>query len=592
MVARFPARGQFLIAQWGQPRLYCANLMNLRTLSLPSCLVLTTLVCAGEVPRSLVFSGDIQNPNDLTFVNSVVGWDLFYNSGFLGESTVIGNVEAGHIWAGHEAFDRFPGVTNSVSNYHNTALGAVNEIDYHATAVGHVLTGSGHLPTPSGESYSLVGVGMAPEATVVSGAIATGFSSSDFGSFSITHESAVNVYKAFFQGVGAPKSDVINSSWGGGDTAGAGSLTVALDGLARENSTVALVVSAGNGGNDAVAAPASGYNNISVGSVGGPTFLQPSSFSSRGASDFHNPQTGVTLTGVRSSVDIAAPGERMFLAAYLGDSGSIGVGLPSLVQEPSPTNLYFQELDGTSFSSPMVAGGIALLKDAGNVFLGGVASAMDTRVIKSVIMAGARETAGWNNGQNAMNVTTQGLDAVTGAGSLDLVAAADVYYYGTTDVLIEGETIADTGWDSATIDLGDAFEYVFNTTFTETMALTVALNWFSVRDFDDQTGLGGDIAFANLDLQVWSVDGGGQFLAKVGESMTTYNNSEFLRIDALDAGRYGLRVFYGSNIYDTSGLVDSEDFGIAWRALAIPEPGVAVGVLAGLVLVIRRRREV
>lgn len=563
--------------------------MITKTLMLVTLGVTTLITCAGDSPRSLIFSGDIQNPNDRTFVNSVVGWDLFYNSGFLGASTVIGNVEAGHIWTGHEAFDRFPGVTNSVSNFNNTAAGATNEIDYHATAVGHVLTGSGHLPTVNGESYSLVGVGMAPEAAVVSGAIATEFSSTVFGSFSISQESAVNVYKAFFQGSGAPQADVINSSWGGGDPAGAGTLTVALDGLARENSTVALVVSAGNGGSAAVESPASGFNNISVGSVGGSTFLVPSSFSSSGASDFYNPETGVTLTGVRSSVDIAAPGERMFLAAYLGNSGSIGAGLPTFVQDPSPTNLYFQELDGTSFSSPMVAGGIALLKDAANTILAGEANAMDTRVIKSVIMAGARETTGWNNGQNAMNVTTQGLDAVTGAGTLDLVAAADVYYFGTTDVSTVGETIANTGWDSATIDLGDAFEYVFNATFTQSMALTVALNWFSVREFNDLTGVGSDIAFANLDLQVWSIDGSGQFLAKVGESMTTFNNSEFLRIDALDAGRYGLRVLYGSNVYDTSGLVDSEDFGIAWRAIAVPEPSATI-LLAMVALALGRRR--
>jgi hypothetical protein len=338
--------------------------MKPKTLILIALGVTTPVTRAGDSPRSLVFSGNIQNPNDRTFVNSVVGWDLFFNSGFLGASTVIGNVEAGHIWTGHEAFDRLTGVTNSVSNFSNTAVGAINEIDYHATAVGHVLAGSGHLPTLNGEDDSLVGVGMAPEATVVSGAIATGFSSTDFGSFSISQESAVNVYRAFFQGSGAAQADVINSSWGGGDPAGAGTLTVALDGLARENPTVALVVSAGNGGSTPVAAPASGFNNISVGSVGGPTFLAPSSFSSRGASDFYNPQTGLTLTGVRSAVDIAAPGERMFLAAYLGDSGSIGARFPSLVQEPSPTDLYFLEQDGTSFSSPMVAGGIALLKDA------------------------------------------------------------------------------------------------------------------------------------------------------------------------------------------------------------------------------------
>jgi hypothetical protein len=425
---------------------------------------------------------------------------------------------------------------------------------------------------------------------VVSGAIATTYSSSTLGSFSISQESAMNVYAAMSQGNGTLKADVINSSWGGGDPAGAGSIAVAIDGLAYENPTVAFVVSAGNGGNAVVGSPASGFNNIAVGSVGGATFLEPSSFSSRGLSDFYNPVTDITLTGVRSSVDIAAPGERMNLAAYRGNSGSIAAALPSFVLQPPPNDRYFLEVDGTSFASPMVAGGIALLKDAANVFLASEPRAMDTRVVKSVLMASARETVGWNNGQNSMNVTTQGLDPVTGAGAMDLVAAADVYYFGTTDVDAEGETIANVGWDSATVDLGSTFNYVFNTAFTQNMSLTVALNWFSVRSYDNLTYLGEDVAFSNLDLQVWSVDGSGQFLAKVGESISDYNNSEFLRIDSLSAGRYGLRVSFDSMVYDATGLVTSEEFGLAWRAVAIPEPACGLLALASIGLGLRRRR--
>lgn len=563
--------------------------MNFRKPTLTACLLLATPLVAQSLPESLIIFGDIQDPVAQVFVNAQVGWGLFYNSGFLGGSTVIGNVEAGHIWTGHEVFNRLPGVTNSISTYMNTAVGASNQIDFHSTMVGHVLTGSSNTPVGAGFDY-VTNVGMAPEARVVSGAIATTYSSSILGSFSISQESAMNVYAGMSQGNGTLKADVINSSWGGGDPAGADSIAVAIDGLAYENPTVAFVVSAGNGGNAVVGSPASGFNNIAVGSVGGATFLEPSSFSSRGLSDFYNPVTGLTLTGVRSSVDIAAPGERMNLAAYLGNSGSIAAALPSFVQQPSPNNRYFLEVDGTSFASPMVAGGIALLKDAANVLLVSEPLAMDTRVVKSVLMASARETVGWNNGQNSMNVTTQGLDPVTGAGAMDLVAAADVYYFGTTDVDAEGETIANVGWDSATVDLGSTFNYVFNTAFTQNMSLTVALNWFSVRSYDDLTYLGDDVAFSNLDLQVWSVDGSGQFLAKVGESISDYNNSEFLRIDSLSAGRYGLRVSFDSMAYDATGLVTSEEFGLAWRAVAIPEPACSLLALASIGLGLRRRR--
>ncbi len=73
--------------------------------------------------------------------------------------------------------------------------------------------------------------------------------------------------------------------------------------------------------------------------------------------------------------------------------------------------------------------------------------------------------------------------------------------------------------------------------------------------------------------------------------MSTYNNTEFLRIDTLDAGRYGLKVVYDSMVYDTSGLVDEEEFGLAWRAVAIPEPSCLVLLVGGLVCLARRRRD-
>jgi hypothetical protein len=559
-------------------------------------------LAVGQVrPGSLIYSGNFENGafESLTFVNPVVGWDLFFNAGFRGGSTVIGNVEAGHIWFGHEVFNRPAATSNRFHTYNNPAAGSLDEIDYHATTVGHVLAGSGFIAP---DSYTFTGLGMAPEATLVSGAVATGFPSTDFGSFSITPDSVVGVYQDFFRGnglgAGVSRPDVINSSWGGGDPAGNSNESLAIDGLARQNASVAFVVSAGNSAGGPASAPAAGFNNISVGSLGGPSFLQPSAFTSTGMADFHNPVTNVTLTGVRVAVDIAAPGERLFLAAYLGDSGSIGASpeLAGIIEEPSPADLYFVNLDGTSYSSPIVAGGIALLKDVAKTdpFLNhsGNPDAFDTRVVKSVVMAGSRETAGWNNGQDAFNVTTQALDVATGAGSLDLEGAADVYFFGTRDVGGKGGgMIAEAGWDAGTINLGGMVEYVFAAEFTQEMTLNVALNWFSVRGFDDLSGVGSDLAFSNLNLQVWQLDGDGAFATRVGASESVYNNTEFLRIDSVAAGSYGLRVLHEGMLFDTGGPLEPEAFGLAWRAVVIPEPGVPGLLVVGcLPLFVRRRR--
>ncbi len=558
------------------------------------------LISAPVEPQSLVYSGNYVNGafEDLTFVNPVVGWDMFFNAGFRGSSTTIGNVEAGHIWFGHEVFVRPPGSPASFFTHASAAPGALNEVDYHATTVGHILAGSGYLPD-NGGVFTYAGLGMAPEAAVVSGAVATGFSSVDFGSFSTSQASVVGVYQSFFTGQGlaggVPRPDVINSSWGGVDPAASSGEMSAIDGLARQNGNVVLVLAAGNGGDDAVSAPASGFNNLSVGSLGGPGFLTPSGYSSRGMVDFYNPVTGVTHEGVRAAVDISAPGERYFLAAYLGDSGSIGASpdLAGIVQANPVDDLYFVNMDGTSYAAPMVAGGIALLQDAARRDLvlnhNDNPLAFDTRVIKSVLMAGATKTEGWDNGQNAMNVTTQVLDLRAGAGALNLATAADIYFMGTRDLEGTGGLMQRNGWDAGAVQLGTAFEYRFAEEFTQAMALTVALNWFSVREFDEALLSGVDQAFSNLDLEVWELDGGGDFLAKVGESISIYNNTEFLRFDALRAGSYGLRVVFDSMVYDTVGVTD-EFFGLAWTAVAVPEPASTMLLLIGCLSLLVRKR--
>ena len=206
-------------------------------------------------------------------------------------------------------------------------------------------------------------------------------------------------------------------------------------------------------------------------------------------------------------------------------------------------------------------------------------------------MAGSRETTGWDNGQNEFNVTTQALDMAAGAGALDLTDTVDTYFFGTRDVAGDGGGIIDsTGWDAGTIGLGGVIEYVFASEFIQEMTLNVALNWFSVREFDELEGTGSDIAFSDLNLQVWLLDEMGEFTAQVGASQSVYNNTEFLRFNSLSAGRYGLRVLFDSLVFDTSDTVDEEFFGLAWRAVAIPEPGGAAMVSMAILLVLTRRR--
>ena len=584
--------------------------MNFRHFVLAA-LLLPAMGARGELSPGAgqpdIFSGLYENGafQSLTFVNSVVGWNTFYNAGFRGSGRVIANVEAGLVWSGHDVFLRSAGSLPAVGMTY-VGTGALNEVDYHATMVGHVLAGSGYVPGTDPADYYLSSLGMAPMAQIWSGAIATEYSPTDTGSFSTTTNSTVSVYRAFFQGIGNVKPDAINSSWGGADLQSPE--IVAIEGLARQNPTVAFVASAGNGGNASVSAPGSTFNSITVGSLGGSTFLEPSSFSSRGPAEFYNPVTGQTLTGVRAAVDIAAPGELLFLAAYLGPTGSLGAStdpnIINIVQNPSPTDLNWVNQDGTSFSSPIVAGGITLLKDAAASYFffnpSTLASANDTRVIKSVMMAGATETVGWNNGQSVNGdgaiLTTQALDYATGAGALNLDTAVGIYLLsGTRDVAGSGGgAITASGWDFGTVGRSQSNDYLFANPFETPVELTISLNWFAGSSFNNTSGLGENLSFSDLNLQVWTVVDGA-LTTLVAESASIYNNAEFLRVD-LPAGTYALRITFNGVVYETvPDSVTGEQYGLAWRA--IPEPSsiillIFAGAAMGLKVRINRSGKV
>jgi len=551
--------------------------------------------------ESAIYSGVYENGafQSLTFVNSVVGWDTFFNAGYLGSGRVIANVEAGLVWDGHEAFLRPSGSPVAIGQTF-VGTGALSEVDFHATMVGHVLAGTGYVANSNPAQFTFAGLGMAPLAELWSGAIATSYSQTQIGSFETTTNSTISVYRAFFQGINGVKPDAINSSWGGDDPTAGSTEILAIDGLARQNATVAFVASGGNGVNDPVSAPASTFNSIAVGSLGGANFLTPSNFSSRGAVDFYNPVTGLTLVGVRAAVDIAAPGENFALAAYLGDSGSLGAStdpqIQAILTTPSATDRYFLNQSGTSFSAPIVAGGIALLKDAAaNDFffnLNAVPTATDSRTIKSVLMAGATETVGWTNGQTTngqgVTTTTQSLDYATGSGALNLDNTVGIYLLsGTRDLTgSTGGTITDSGWDFANLTPTQSNDYSFANPFSTAVELTISLNWFAGRSFNNQTGIGEDLSFSNLNLEVWQVLNG-EFLTMLASSASVYNNTEFLRLD-LPSGSYGIRVTFNGLVY---GSATDESYAVAWRSQAVPEPSVVILlVMAGGVLALRFSR--
>jgi len=552
------------------------------------------------------------------YVNDLIGANAFYSMGFTGSRAIVANIEAGAIWNGHQS------LTGRVSQFiadpailaaTGPAQTQLGQFDWHATMVGQAIGGTGQY------TYQ---VGIAPTAQLWSGSIATAWNATpgeDYsGSFEITDQSFLYAYtQSMRTGIVTStttlKAAVINSSWGFDDSAGRVAETIALDALIKENNVLATFA-AGNSGPTAntVGGPGSGYNGMAVAAMTGDTLLPPysqvASFSSRGPGDFYNPATGITISGVRPTVDIAAPGDNLTLAFYGGLTGGH-------VSGTDPTNAangeyldqyYIPDMAGTSFAAPIMAGAASLLVDAGTLFVGGNAASsemLDARVIKATLMAGASATPGWNNGQSTVGgviTTTQALDNSVGAGMVNLTNAYGIYIGDQSSIQIDtttyvfaggsttlgvpgsggGANLFSRGWDagsvvSASNASGNTNDYAIGTSLDEGSTLTAALTWFADRTINETLSSAADISLSNLSLELLRVDPStGSSL--IAQSIALYSSSEFLRLSVPVTGLYTLRVKGLDQNYNTaSAPTTATAYGLAWSvtpasAVVVPEP--------------------
>lgn len=544
------------------------------------------------------------DPSSFVVVNLHLGADRFYDAGYFGQNAVVANVEAGHVWNGHESLNR------SLTYVHSPTIDP-GYVDYdgHATAVGFTIAGLG--PPNAQGNYYYYQMGMAPFANLISTAIASQWIGSN-GSFEITGESFIDGYRSVMQdGVSVPyywntpsirvtrTANVVNSSWGFDDPTGSSNETKILDALAYANHT-AVVRAAGNHstGEDAkVVGTSSGYNGISVAALqgglnGSSSYGQIADFSNSGPIDFRMPATNTVISGVRCGVDIAAPGTDLVLAAYTGTTGSNTGGTDPYALA---NDLYYIHAAGTSFASPIVAGGAALLVDAGyDQFAGNLSHAIDGRTLKAVLLNSATKTAGWTQNLTMTGgiwTTTQSLDYHVGAGKLNLYGAYDQYLSGTTDLpTLTGGTVQEQGWDFGQAAAGAPNDYLIAPTLTTGQTLTATLTWFVNRSFNDATDTASDVQFSNLDLQLWQVFSG-QPQTLIAQSVSLYNNVEHLNLLLTQGGQYLLRVLWAGEVYDLASLADQEDYAIAWNVAYVPEPATCGLLLTiGAILGSRRSR--
>jgi hypothetical protein len=537
------------------------------------------------------------NPGTFTglYINNHVGATRFYNAGITGQNSIVANVEAGHVWNGHQTL----GHVNTF-NHHSTTFGSTTSdlYDRHATWVGHMIGGRNTAVSPGNWQ-----TGIAYGTDLRSGAIATSWVGNAYASsFNISFTTFSHAYVAYFG-----TANVINSSWGFTDQPGTNAFTIALDGLVSQNPQTTFVASAGNSGPNAntVGAPGSGYNGITVGALGGANaYTTIASFSSRGAQSYGDPINGV-ITGQRAAVDIVAPGQSLTGAFYGGQTGGNHPGLSGSTNTPG-SNLYSSGIQGTSFSAPIVAGGAALLNSYANTnpgfTTGGLDEARDTRIIKAVLLNSADKLPGWNNGQSLVGnqiVTTQSLDYTFGAGAMNLDRAFTQYVEGVTGVAgtaagNQGKVSA-IGWDLGTVTQAAASvfdNYYFIDGLIEAgTSITATLTWLRDRTFNPTGFVTADVRQADLDLYIFATNAAGTLLGDiVAASISSVNVVEHLAFDFIETGYYGIAIDYFGNNF---GSGTSITYGLAWSTTAtiIPEPAVgAIVLMVGIFVIHRPRR--
>jgi hypothetical protein len=527
------------------------------------------LVVAGAVQNEPPLSGEPGGFKGDIVINEFLGADRFYAAGATGQNTVVASIEGGRAWKEHET------LLHAVDIPQNLQPSA---IDRHATWTAMLSAGR---PTSKRHYQS----GIAPAAELHTGGFATLWAGNRY-SFAYSFFGNVlfdQYYQAMVSGLsgsdGVRTADVVNSSYSIVGEPAASTIELILDSMATTNPDSVMVMGAGNSGSgvNTIASPATGYNNITVGSLTRTTeYNTPSAFTSGGEIDYSDPVNGVARAA-RRGVDIAAPGEDL-ASAYYG--GLTGGNAPGLAGPPSGAlggpEFYTRDLDGTSYAAPLVSGGVALMQDAAQVLLPGVAAARDMRVIKAALLNSAHKTEGWDNGQtphpngNGGVTTSLSLDPLVGTGRMDLDAAFDQYVSGTTDIagteLGSQGQVGVGGWDLGRVAEGTPTDYFIDSTLAGGSTFTATLTWFRDRRLVD-TGAGFvsiDDNFADLDLEVWSVTEGTPD-ALISESISPFNSTEHLSFTLPETGDYMVRVRWLQEWFD-QGAADPNEalFGLSW----------------------------
>ncbi|RYG87801.1 PEP-CTERM sorting domain-containing protein [bacterium] len=541
-------------------------------------------------------------------LNGFVGAKTFYNAGYTGTRATIANIEGGLAFTGHEMTSKVSQVFSGVG-----ALTGAAAIQDHATNCTSMA--GGYDPTrpydgQSGANHTSYSAGIAYGANLWSGNIATSINATS-GSFSTSTNSTFTAYyNALIGGINGATANIATSSWGSTSTTATGQrqLSAGLSTDARiidaivSRSNKLIVFAAGNNGDAASAilrtpgSPAGGNNALVVGASGTNNTATPSAaFNARAYFSAYGPSAALVATSgtsgtvineaiaQRARVDILAPGQ-----------GIVGADVDAG---------YYSGGDGTSFATPIVAGGAALIEDAGSAL--GYGNVTDNRVVTAILQNSATKLAGWTNNSTVtggVQRTTQALDFQQGAGQMNLTGAYDQLTGGTHDLTgLTGGTVQAKGWDYAELNLGGTNDYLLGDAGTGLLAgslFTTTLRFNSGATYGTGSASGVTASqlqyqyLSNFSLQLFQL--GGATPTLVAESNAAYITSEHFQFTIADTASYMLRVSYLDDVYSLNGPHANVGYGLAWSGVAspaaVPEPATFAALGLGLAALLRRRK--
>lgn len=568
------------------------------------------LVCAASLATSsqaLVTFRNNSNFNSFVSgieLNSFIGANTFYSAGYTGTRTTVANIEGGIASSNHE-------MTSKISQtfYGVGALTGASAVQDHATNCASMMAGydaTVGYDGMVGETHTSYSTGIAYNAKLWTGNIATSIDPSS-GSFVTTTNSVFTAYyNALIGGVNGSTANIASSSWGSTSTntnsqrtlsAGLTTDALTIDSIVSASHKL-IVVAAGNNGARgtgttvlrAPGSPASGNNALVVGASGPNNYNHPElAFQSRASFSAYGPSAAAVATGgqtasvinegtaQRARVDILAPGQGVVGASSAGPG-------------------YYSGGDGTSYATPIVAGGAALIEDAGQAL--GYSNITDNRVVIAILQTSATKLGGWTNNSTdvgGVQKTTQALDFQQGAGEMNLANAYDVLTGGTHDVAgTGGGAVKAKGWDYGELGIGGSNSYTLSllggSVFTATLRFDSGATFGSVGPANTISDSNLQFQYlSNFSLQLYS--GIGATATLLAESDAQYITSEHFMYTLANTGVYTLRVNYLNDIYNLSGHGDI-GYGLAWSGTAapVPEPASMVALGLGVAAFARRRR--